>query len=328
VSTSEPASIGLLGDVMLGRGVAVTLARRPPESVWEPELRELAGSLDLLVCNLECCISARGTRTARIPGKPLFFRAPPEAVGALRAIGMGVAGLANNHALDFGEDALGDTLASLWAARIETAGAGRGLDAARRVAVVPAAGRRVGVVAVTDHPSEYAATHGGGGVAYANLHGEPPEWLLDSIAEARSRCDAVVVFPHWGPNMAVRPAYWQRRLAARMQEAGADVVAGHSAHVFHGVGWARGPVLYDLGDALDDYRVEPHLRNDLGVLAIWRLDGAAEIELIGLRLGYSRTGLAHGPDAEWIAARLQRACSELGTAVRRTGEQRFRVSPP
>ena len=69
------ASVGLLGDVMLGRGVAEALGETPAAELWGEELRELC-SLDLVVCNLECCISERGEPTRRIPGKPFFFRAP------------------------------------------------------------------------------------------------------------------------------------------------------------------------------------------------------------------------------------------------------------
>ena len=120
----------------------------------DPELRELAASLDLLTCNLECCISARGRPTTLIARKPFFFRGPPAAVEALNAMNISVVGLANNHALDFGEEALRDTLDSLHAAGIATAGAGLGLDAACCAALVRAADLRVGLVAVTDHPAE------------------------------------------------------------------------------------------------------------------------------------------------------------------------------
>jgi Bacterial capsule synthesis protein PGA_cap len=115
-----------------------------------------------------------------------------------------------------------------------------------------------------------------------------------------------------------------------MLEAGASLVAGHSAHVFHGIGWEGGsPVLFDLGDALDDYSVDSRLRNDLGVLALWRPGNAdGPLELVGLRLDHCRTDLAYGADAEWIATRLAEACRRLGSAVERLAEQRFRVSPP
>ena len=315
---------------MLGRGVARVLATARPEELFSPRLRTLCASLDLVVCNLECCVSAGGAPTGRIARKPFFFRGPPRAVEALAALGVRAVGLANNHALDYEQDALADTLALLDAAGIATAGAGRGHEAARRGAVVAAAGRTVGLVAVTDHPAEYAASDTRLGVAYAPLGTGAPAWLREELARLRASCELVIAFPHWGPNMAVRPAGWQRALAAELQEAGADLVAGHSAHVFHGVGWtAAGPVLYDLGDALDDYRVDPVLRNDLGVLAIWRPDAGARgrLELVGLRLEHAFTDLAGGADADWIAARLVSACGELGTTVERVDEQRFRIAP-
>ncbi|MGZ4268789.1 MAG: CapA family protein [Solirubrobacteraceae bacterium] len=323
----DPA-IGLLGDVMLGRGVGAELRTRAPAELWDPELRDLVASLDAVVCNLECCVSERGSPTGLIAGKPFFFRAPPPAVGALRAIRAQAVTLANNHALDFGPDALADTLDALAAAGIAATGAGADRDAARRPAVIDVAGRSVGLVGVTDHPREYAATPAGWGVAHADLRHGLPWWLVRELAATRERCDLVIAFPHWGPNMTSRPAEWQRRAAAALQDAGADLVAGHSAHVFHGAGWtAAGPVLYDLGDVLDDYRVDPELRNDLGVLAIWRPQRAPAIELVGLRLHYARTALAHDADAEWIAVRLRSACAALGTRVTRLTEQRFGVAP-
>ena len=134
----QPAdiAIGLLGDVMLGRMVARALRRQAPETLWAPDLRQLAGTLDLVVCNLECCISTRGERTTLIEDKPFFFRAPTAAVDALKAMNIRAVGLANNHALDFGEQALGDTLELLSAGGIATAGAGFGRDAARSPAFV------------------------------------------------------------------------------------------------------------------------------------------------------------------------------------------------
>jgi len=63
------------------------------------------------------------------------------------------------------------------------------------------------------------------------------------------------------------------------------------------------------------------------VLAIWRPYAEQQLELVGLRLEYCHTRLADGAEADWIAARLERACSRLGTAVARTAEQRFTLTP-
>jgi len=322
-------TIALLGDVMLGRLVAERIADQPPEEVWAPEVRELCGSCDLVICNLECCISSRGEPTARVRDKPFFFRGPPEAVLSLQAIGVRAVGLANNHALDYEAEALIETLELLAQAGIAVAGSGRDEFEARRGAIVEAGGRRLGLVAVSDHPREFAADADSPGIAYANLRRGVPNWLADELARLDRECDHVVAFPHWGPNMTTEPAGWQRRAAEQLQEAGADLVAGHSAHVFHGAGWGRrGPLLFDLGDALDDYAVDRRLRNDLGLIALWRPgDPEAELELVELALDFCHTRLAVGDDAEWIARRLARACAALGTVVERTAEQRFRATP-
>jgi poly-gamma-glutamate synthesis protein (capsule biosynthesis protein) len=325
-------TIGLLGDVMLGRSVGDALEGRlsdSPGDVWSDDLRSLCGSLDLVVCNLECCLSVSGRRTSRILAKPFFFRGPPRAVGSLQAIGTGAVSLANNHALDYETAALADTLAHLEAAGIAAAGAGADPERARRPAIVDADGTRLGLVCVSEHPREYAAGDDAPGIAHADLRRDTPRWLLDRVAELAADCDLVVAFPHWGPNMSAAPAPWQHRAAAELQAAGADLVAGHSAHVFHGVGWGEhGPVLTDLGDALDDYRVDPVLRNDLGLLAIWR-PGALddELEVVGLRLEFCRTEVATGAEADWIATRLRAACEPLGTRPERLAEARFRITP-
>jgi poly-gamma-glutamate capsule biosynthesis protein CapA/YwtB (metallophosphatase superfamily) len=319
-------TIGLLGDVMLGRAVGEALKRTAAADLWGAELRGLCASLDLVVCNLECCISERGEPTRRIAGKPFFFRAPPAAVEALAAIRVGAVSLANNHALDYEEAALADTLALLTDAGIAAGGGGLGFDAASRAVVVEAADQRVGIACVADHPREYAAAPDRYGIAFADLRRGVPAWLRDEIAALRERCEAVIAFPHWGPNMTTQPARWQRQAARELQRAGADLVVGHSAHVFHGVASSDGRrALPDLGDALDDYRVDPVLRNDLGLLAIWR-PGTDELELVGLRLDFCRTDIAQGADADWIAERLQRASSRLGSRTERTGEARFRAS--
>jgi poly-gamma-glutamate capsule biosynthesis protein CapA/YwtB (metallophosphatase superfamily) len=328
-SSADGPTIALLGDVMLGRKVAERLAGGPPDKVWSSELADLCRSCDAVVCNLECCVSERGSRTGRIHRKPFFFRAPPAATEALAAVGVSAVSLANNHALDFEEEALADTFDHLAAASISWAGAGLDVERARRGAVIPAGELRLGILAATDHPGEFAASQGSPGVAFADLPAGLPGWIPPELVRLREEADLVVAFPHWGPNMTSEPARWQRARASELIAAGADLVAGHSAHVFHGIEWiAECPVLYDLGGALDDYAVDSRLRNDLGIAALWHLHSEPQIELLGLELRFCDTRLARGDAAEWIAARLERACAALGTRVERVGEQRFALVPP
>jgi poly-gamma-glutamate capsule biosynthesis protein CapA/YwtB (metallophosphatase superfamily) len=312
-------TVALAGDTMLGRGVAETLREAPRAPLVSPELLELCRSADLFVCNLECCVSDRGAPWPA-PGKPFHFRAPPVAAERLAELGVDLVTLANNHALDFGALALGDTVEHLAACGVAAVGAGGDLPAARRPALLRAGGLEVGVVSVTDHPDDFAAGPDRPGVAFAPLGGGVPVWLLDAVRTLAARADAVLVAPHWGPNMTTAPLDYVRRAAAALTGAGATLVAGHSAHVFHGV---AGRVLYDLGDFLDDYAVDPVLRNDLGLLFLVRLDelGPRELEAVPLELGFCHTRLAAPAAAAWIARRFRAACAALGTEVTGTDER-------
>jgi poly-gamma-glutamate synthesis protein (capsule biosynthesis protein) len=289
--------LALAGDTMLGRGVARALERRPPQSLVEPELAELTRAADLFVLNLECCISERGKP---VP-KTFNFRAPSIAVETLLHLGVDCVTLANNHALDYGVEALLDTFEHLHAAGIAWAGAGESVEEARAPVVVD----DLPILAFCDHEPDFAAGPSRPGIAYVDLRRGLPDWL-------REQAPGTLVCPHWGPNMTPAPLPYVRAAASELREAGAALVAGTSAHVFQGV---EGNVLYDLGDFLDDYAVHPRLRNDYGLLFFVELepDGPRRIEAVPLKLEFAYTRLARGEEAAWIRRRYREACAELET---------------
>lgn len=314
-------TLALAGDTMLGRGVAEQLDHLPPEDLVAGEVRQVAAEADLFVLNLECCVSERGSRWAD-PGKPFFFRAPPAAVRTLTWLGVDCVTLANNHALDFGAEALVDTRAHLAEAGVQAVGAGRDERQARTPAVLEAGGFRLAVVGVTDHPTDFAAGPDHPGVAYADLRSRVPDWLLDTVRHAGADggsavergADGVLVTPHWGPNMTPSPVPHVCSAARELVEAGATLVAGHSAHVFHA---AAGRVLYDLGGFVDDYAVHPQLRNDLGLLFLVTLDtrGPVTIEGVPLALDFCHTRLARSEEYRWVRDRFTEACAAFGVEV-------------
>ncbi|MHA7958737.1 CapA family protein [Streptomyces sp. L500] len=326
-----PITVAMAGDTMLGRGVGELLGEAPePATILSEEIREVVAGADLFVLNLECCVSGRGEPWAA-PGKPFFFRAPPPAAAVLAELGVDCVTLANNHALDYGHDALADTRELLTAAGIRVVGAGADTAAARAYAVLEARGVRLAVIGVTDHPDDFAAGPDRPGVAFADLHRGVPDWLAELVRRASAEADAVLVTPHWGPNMTSTPPHHVRVAAAELLAAGATLVAGHSAHVFHGV---AGFVIHDMGDFVDDYAVDPVLRNDLGLLFLVTLDDTARpgdpdpgryrpvrLEAVPLRLDYCRTEPARGEDWEWVRERFSRACAAFGTPVTVRGER-------
>jgi poly-gamma-glutamate capsule biosynthesis protein CapA/YwtB (metallophosphatase superfamily) len=297
--------LGLAGDTMLGRSVADAIEQGRAESLVAADVITVAREADLFLLNLECCIAEGGERWPD-PAKPFFFRAPPAATEVLRRLGVDCVTLANNHALDFGSQGLLETFEHLRSAGIAWLGAGTDREQARAPAILERGGFRIAVLGCSDHPVEYAAGADSPGIAYGL------DWLPEAIA--RAEADVVLVTPHWGPNMATEPLPRIRHAAATLRAAAATLVAGHSAHVFHGV--AEG-ALYDLGDFLDDYAVDPQLRNDLGLLFLVDVDerGPTRLEAVPLKLEFCHTRLADGDDAEWIEGRFREACRALGTEV-------------
>jgi hypothetical protein len=311
--------LALAGDTMLGRGVAERLAADSGHALLSADLVALARETDQFLVNLECCISDRGERV-RGPGQGFFFRAPPVAAERLAEMGVTCVTLANNHAMDFGPEALHDTLTHLRSAGISVVGAGPDEGAARAPAVLEGGGLRVRVVAVSDHPSDYAAAPARPGIAYADLQrGSLPAWLRECCAPGAD-ADVVIVAPHWGPNMRAQPVAHVRRAAAELEAAGATLVAGHSAHVPHG---PAGRTLFDLGDFIDDYAVDSVLRNDVSLLWLITLDagGPLRIEGVPVKLEFARTRRASDVEATLLLALLEERCAAVGSSVRRSGER-------
>jgi poly-gamma-glutamate capsule biosynthesis protein CapA/YwtB (metallophosphatase superfamily) len=325
----DPLRIAFLGDVMLGRGVGAEIARRAPESFWT-DLREVLVETDLVVANLECAITSHPVPWTRTP-KVFHFRAPPKAVEVLHAAGIRLVSLANNHVLDFEVEGFLDTLRHLDEAGIARAGAGRDVTEAARPGWVEAAGHRIAMIAATDNEPGWAAGPRRPGVLWRRFdldEARSREAVERGVEESRAmKADVIVLSLHWGPNMAPRPPARFRAFAQWAVEQGVDILHGHSAHIFQGIGVHRGrPILFDTGDALDDYAVDPVLRNDQSLVFVVEIDesGPRALTMIPIRLRYAEVGLAKGSDLEAIRARMVERSAELGTRVESSND-RLRV---
>ena len=323
-------TISLAGDVMLGRGVNETLRGVRPEEPWGDVLPLLL-SADLRIINLECAVTGHRRPWSRTP-KVFHFRADPVAVEVLRAARVDACSLANNHTLDFEEEGLLDTLRFLDEAGIRHTGAGRDREEAARPAVLDVSPERVALVAFTDNEPPFAAGPGKPGTNYlpVSMEREVLGCVEGAVQTAREAGAEIVVFSnHWGPNMVERPPELFRRFARAVVDRGADVYYGHSAHVFQGVEIYRGkPILYDTGDFIDDYAVDPRLRNDRSFLFHVSVEDGElrRLELFPVILPYARVELAGGTEREAILGRMESLSAEMGTTFVRH-EERLVLEP-
>ncbi len=268
--TKDEAILVLLGDVAPGRSMESQLARYGSGYPWlalDPLLRDA----DLAMANLECVLTTQG----RPMNKSYLIRAHPRWGQTLVEAGFGLVTLANNHALDFGQAGLDETMSTLQGLEIATVGAGPSREAAHHPAVYNLNGVQVGVLG-------YAAARWNGSAdvpATDRLAWAVPATVQADVRAIRDRVDLVIVLIHAGTEYATTPSPDQMAAARAAIDAGADLVVGHHAHVTQTVErYKQGLIVYGLGDALFDIPRPAAMQGDLLRVHATR-DGLSQVEL-------------------------------------------------
>jgi poly-gamma-glutamate capsule biosynthesis protein CapA/YwtB (metallophosphatase superfamily) len=237
-TTSSPSSppqaitIAFGGDTHF-EGVLGSRLAADPDTALGP-VASVLSSADLAMVNLETAITTRGTPEP----KSFTFRAPPTAFQALRAAGVDVTTMANNHGMDFGLVGLQDSVAAIKASRFPVVGIG--LDDAQAYApyYTTVKGVRVAFVGATqvlDDPliPKWTAGPGKPGLASA----KNVDRTVRAVREAREHADVVVVYLHYGTETVNCPTDSQQAIAKTLSDAGADILVGSHAHVLLGAGF-------------------------------------------------------------------------------------------
>ncbi len=249
-------TLTVVGDIMLGRGVA---AVSPPDDPVAP-LRPLAPHLaaaDITVGNLESTLSDDGV--PQQPGDD-SFHADPRVADGLARLGVDAVSLANNHTGDYEEGALLATVRTLRQSRLDAFGAGADLAAASRPVVLERGGVRFGFVgfnAIGETPQAAPGTPGALSIRMPPRTGPLNSADLAHVAgvvrRLDRRVDVVVVVPHWGGNYTHVSDPAQSQVARRLAAAGADLVAGGHPHWVQGLERAGPAVIaHSLGNLVFD----------------------------------------------------------------------------
>ncbi len=203
---------------------------------------------DVTLANLESPLSNRGSPWA---GKDVTFRGTPAGASAIKSAGIDAVSMANNHALDYGREALVDTIANLDRAKVKHAGAGRDLTEAFRPAWIHVGKRKVAFLAFSwIVPNGFYPSATGAGVAGTR----DPAVVSRAVRQVARRADFTVVSFHWGMEYQDYPLQDQVALAHAAIDAGASLVMGHHPHVIQGIElYRRRPIVYSLGDFVFDH---------------------------------------------------------------------------
>lgn len=243
----DDGSVTLLfgGDVLLSDHVLSAYQKAGGiGGVLDDGYRQTIAGADFFMVNQEFPFSSRGTAAK---DKQFTFRLPPEKVSLLQEMGIDAVTLANNHALDYGTDALLDSCDTLDHAGILHTGAGANLEEAKKPVVVELKGHRIGILGTTRVIPESGWAAGKNHVGMLATYDATV--TLEEIRQMREECDYVVVFVHWGIERDERPQDYQRTLGQQYIDAGADLVIGSHPHVLQGVEYYKGkPIVYSLGN--------------------------------------------------------------------------------
>lgn len=254
-TTDTPAPSGVVrlmavGDVVLGQTIGRRIIRNGPDTPWS-KVSTYLNQADLLSINLECPISSRGTPWA---GKKYTLRAPPGAAGALVAAGVDVANLANNHTLDYGVTAFGDTLATLDSLGVAHTGGGLDTAAAHAPVILERNGLRIGFLGYALYFAPGTKSLWTAGANKAGVVAATPTLVAQEVAALKARVDVVVVNFHGGRTNGTRPTTQVRQFTRAAVGAGAALVIGHHPHVLQGyTSHGNSLVAYSLGNFVFDF---------------------------------------------------------------------------
>lgn len=308
----RPATITVsaVGDMIFDRQVKTlisTAGGAAPLSAVGAHLK----AADVTIGNLESPLSTGGVKNA---AKDVTFRGDPRGVEGLAASGFDLLSMANNHVLDYGPDALADTVATLDARGIAHAGAGANRDAAWKPAVVERDGATVAYLAFSQIlPPGFVAAASKAGLAQGRNNADA---VTAAIRSAKKRYDYVIVSFHWGVEYQDDANAGQVRDAHAAIDAGADMVLAHHPHVIQAVEYYKNRLIaYSLGDFVFD-----HYSRKTGEAFVLDAqlgpDGVTGAKMTPVYLNrYGKPAFVTGNDASVILGRLKSISAKRGTLV-------------
>ncbi len=240
----ETATIVFTGDVEISTYVQAKYDASGIEGILSPTLLSELQNADVTMINNEFCFSTRGTPA----DKQYTFRVDPTYSSILTDMGVDVAGLANNHVLDYGKDALTDTFSTLNSVNVDYVGAGNSMEEASKMVVkTDAKGRTYGFMA-SSHIIPVAGwdiqnSQPGVFTFYDDTK------LLEAVKEASSQVDFLFVMVHWGKEHTTELESYQINEGHAIIDAGAAAVIGMHSHCLQPMEYYNGhPIFYSLGN--------------------------------------------------------------------------------
>jgi len=153
--------------------------------------------------------------------------------------------LANNHVMDFGEEAFSKTEMFLKEQGIPYFGAGLSGDNFNNPSIIEFADKKIalcGYTCATANP--IFGDKNSKGSARLKLDN-----IITDIESLKSKVDFIIIQPHWGIQEIPFPRFYDVEIAHALIDAGADLIIGHHAHVIQSHEIYKGKyIFYGIGN--------------------------------------------------------------------------------
>lgn len=300
VARESLVHLAAVGDIMLDRALGYAIQQGDlafPFALVAATLSEA----DITIGNLESALGEKGNPAI----KSYTFRAPPAAADSLAIAGFDVLSLANNHALDYGPEALLEGIDLLTGRGIAVVGAGANTDSANSPHIQEINGLSIAILGYVNVPVEgtgfdtqsWTASEDQAGLAWAI-----EEQVNADVTAAAAKTDLVIVILHSGFEYVSQPSQIQAEVAQSAINAGANLVIGHHSHILQGISFYNGGVIaYGLGNFAFEIDGDP----STAILNVW-LDesGVRQVEIVP---GVIQFGGQPRLAESWEAAEIRRA---------------------
>ena len=238
------------------------------------EIAPVVRGSDYSVLNLETPIVRDGSLMP-IPKVGPHLSAPSELLDLVTSCGFRCATLANNHIMDYGGEALLDTMSLLRTKQIDYVGAGKNLDEAAEVLIKQIGNQRLAIINICESCFSIAGIDSPGAYPVDVVKN------LRQIDYAKNNADYIVVIVHGGVELYPLPTPRMKELYRFFIDMGADAVVNHHQHCYSGYEvYKDKPIFYGLGNLCMDKPGYPNQRWYNGFLLLVDFGPSVDFEII------------------------------------------------
>ncbi len=312
-SAVEGTIFCLVGDVLPASEVPAKGSDYP----WS-EAGELLKRADLTIANLACVVSDRGRPE---PDREYIFRAAPRSLDGAARAGVDVFTLANDHVLDYGREAMLDTIEHIRKRGMLAAGFGLNEKEALAPAMLEINGNKVAVLAFSRiiPRSSWIAGKETPGIASGHNY----ELMMNSVRVADREAQVTIVSMHWGEEHRDYPEKRDVELARDLVDAGADIVVGHHPCVVQGIEIYRGRIIaYSLGIFMHNASGRKKGGEGIVLQVAWDGGEGYGASIIPSHFDSGTVRILKGDDGKRVLERVNRLSHPFKTSVGGKGEVR------